>query len=491
MRWSAVSDARSEHRVAPTVVVAGSIALVAAYPLMPVIGKDITFAGFAALVVIPVLFGYLRRAPGLTAQWLLLVAAMVVGAVANVVERVPFDMPSWHGTAVGTAKGIVNVILLAAAIGVVFHRGRNNLGSLIDAALVAVALGGLLWNVVVLPGTAAATLTPGAQVMLAVILMVLAGTLGALLQLLANDPGNRALALLFVALALKLVGYVTIAASAHWGPTLGMMAYLGGYVALGLAVLNPAIHRLAEPVPPRPDRLGPARLALLSAALLAVPIAVGLRELADQPVSGTFLIIAAALTVPLVMVRIGLLAAELHRSERTLRHLASHDPLTSVLNRREFTNLLETELAQRRDCALIFCDLNSFKQINDRYGHLVGDQLLMEVAQRLRACVRDDDLISRFGGDEFLLLLRAPTRDDLVRAETCIVDALAQPFQSSGGPVHITASIGAIVSDTDSRYTTVEQLVSHADAAMYARKRRTATPSPAVPQWTPAVADAN
>lgn len=491
MRWSAVSDARSEHRLLPIAAVAGSIALVAAYPWMSSIGKDITFAGFAALVVVPVLLGYVRRAPGMTTQWLLLVAAMVLGAVANAFERLPFDMPSWHGTAVGTAKGIVNFILLAAAIGVVFHRGRNNLGSLIDAALVAVALGGLLWNVAVLPGTAAAALGAGAQVMLAVILMVLAGTLGALLQLIANDPGNRALGLLFAALALKLVGYVVIATSTRWGPTLGMMAYLGGYVALGLAVLNPAINRLAEPVPPRPDRLGPARLALLSAALLAVPIAVGLREMADQPVSGTFLIIAAALIVPLVMVRIGLLAAELHRSERTLRHLASHDPLTSVLNRREFTHLLEAELAQHRDCALIFCDLNSFKQINDRYGHLVGDQLLVEVAQRLRACVRDDDLISRFGGDEFLLLLRSPTRDDLIRAETCIVDALGQPFHSSGGPVHITASIGAIVSDADSRYTTVEQLVSHADAAMYARKRRSATPSPAVPQWTPVVADAN
>ena len=282
MRWSAVSDARSEHRVTPIVAVAGSIALVAAYPLMPVIGKNITFAGFAALVVIPVLFGYLRRAPGLTAQWLLLLAAMIVGAVANFVERAPFAMPAWQGTAVGTAKGIVNFILLAAAIGVVFHRGRNNLGSLIDAALVPVAFSGLLWNLVVLPGTSAATITTGAQVMLAIILMVLAGTLGALLQLIANDPGNRALGLLFAALALKLVGYVTIAASTQWGPTLGMMAYLGGYVALGLAVLNPAIHRLAEPVPPRPDRLGPARLALLSAALLAVPIAVGLRKITSS-----------------------------------------------------------------------------------------------------------------------------------------------------------------------------------------------------------------
>ena len=144
MRWSAVSDARSEHRVTPMVAVAGSIVLVAAYPVMPLIGKDITFAAFAALVVIPVLFGYFRRAPGLTAQWLLLVAAMVVGAAANFFERLPFDLPPWHGTAVGTAKGIVNFILLAAAIGVVFHRGRNNLGGLIDAALVAVAFGGLL-----------------------------------------------------------------------------------------------------------------------------------------------------------------------------------------------------------------------------------------------------------------------------------------------------------------------------------------------------------
>ena len=408
----------------------------------------------------------------MTTQWLLLVAAMVLGAAANAFERLPFDMPSWHGTAVGTAKGVVNFILLAAAIGVVFHRGRNNLGSLIDAALVAVALGGLLWNVAVLPGTAAAELTTGAQVMLAVILMVLAGTLGALLQLIASDPGNRALRLLFAALALKLVGYVVIAISTRWGPSIGMMAYLGGYVALGLAVLNPA--STGSPNPAHDSPTGSDRRDWPCWAPRCSPCR-SPSACAKRPTSrsaDTFLIIAAALIVPLVMVRIGLLAAELHRSERTLRHLASHDPLTSVLNRREFTHLLEAELAQHRDCALIFCDLNSFKQINDRHGHLVGDQLLVEVAQRLRACVRDDDLISRFGGDEFLLLLRSPTRDDLISAETCIVDALGQPFHSSGGPVNITASIGAIVSDADSRYTTVEQLVSHADAAMYARKRR-------------------
>ena len=105
MRWSAVSDARSEHRLLPIAAVAGSIALVAAYPWMSSIGKDITFAGFAALVVVPVLLGYVRRAPGMTTQWLLLVAAMVLGAAANAFERLPFDMPSWHGTSVDDREG--------------------------------------------------------------------------------------------------------------------------------------------------------------------------------------------------------------------------------------------------------------------------------------------------------------------------------------------------------------------------------------------------
>jgi diguanylate cyclase (GGDEF)-like protein len=135
---------------------------------------------------------------------------------------------------------------------------------------------------------------------------------------------------------------------------------------------------------------------------------------------------------------------------------------------------------------LIFCDLDSFKEVNDRYGHLVGDRLLIEVADRLRACVGADDFIARFGGDEFVLLLHAPTTDDVVRTQACIAEAFGRPYDASGAPVRISASVGAVVSDSDLRFTTAEQLISQADAAMYARKRRPPTPSTVQPQWEPA-----
>lgn len=462
-----------------------ALVLIAAYPFMSGPVQDVTLVLFAAGIVVPVLIGYRRRDPRMTTQWILLLAAQSLGAVANAFERVPLDLV-WQGTAVAIAKNVVNILLLAAAIGVVVRRGRNNLGRLIDATLVALALGGLLWTAIVKPGAAASTLTAGSQVGLAVILMVLGGTLGALLQLMGSDPANRALQLLFAALALKLVGYVIIALTGELTHAFGIMAYLGGWVALGLAVVNPAIHRLAQPGPARPHRLGVARLALLGVALLAVPVAVGLRAMTDMPISGTFLIIATALTVLLVMFRVGLLAAELHRSERALRLLASRDPLTSVLNRREFTIRLETELAEGRDCALIFVDLDSFKEVNDRYGHLVGDRLLVEVADRLRVCVGPDDLIARFGGDEFVLLMHAPTTADVVGTEACIAEAFGRPYDASGAPVRISASVGAVISDAELRFATAEQLISQADAAMYARKRRPVPPSTVQPLWEPA-----
>ena len=112
------------------------------------------------------------------------------------------------------------------------------------------------------------------------------------------------------------------------------------------------------------------------------------------------------------MVRIGQLSAARDQAERALRFEASHDQLTGLPNRREFLDQLSNELTHAQQCVLFFCDLDGFKNVNDRLGHDNGDELLVEVGRRLRACVRQGDVVSRFGGDEFLILVRdqAPLR---------------------------------------------------------------------------------
>lgn len=453
--------------------------LVGLYPLVGEAPRRAIYALFAWGVVIPVIVGYRRRRPGaLWLPWLFLLGAMMLGAVSNTFLRIPMDRPRWLTDAAMTMPSLASLLLLVATLGVVVRRGRNDLGGLIDAALVALAFGGLLWNLVVLPRAEETGQGNLAQVRLAVILMLLMAILGALLRLLETDPGrNPALRLLLAALALNLAGFVLIGVSSPGSPyrVAATMAFMVAYVALGFAAGGRAIHRLGEPGPAYPDGLGIPRLVFLGAAVSVIPVTISIRAITGHPVSGAFLIIATALVVPLVMVRIGLLTRDLHRSERALRHLAGHDPLTAALNRRAFTAELGTQLDRSRDLALIFCDLDSFKQINDRYGHVVGDRVLADVADRLRACLRESDLVCRYGGDEFLILLRDAGYAELSQVQSRIADALAPAFVVGGQEIRISASIGAVVAPAEHRRAiTAEQLISRADAAMYDHKRRSA-----------------
>jgi diguanylate cyclase (GGDEF)-like protein len=157
-------------------------------------------------------------------------------------------------------------------------------------------------------------------------------------------------------------------------------------------------------------------------------------------------------------------------SEQVQRQ-ASLDPLTGLANRRVFTELL-AELLSRPDdhrSAVLFCDLDDFKKVNDALGHAAGDDLLLAVSRRLQHCVRSDDLVARLGGDEFTVLLRdvegAWTPDafaDKVRS------VMAEPIEIEGSRVHVHLSIGAVVATPGE--STVKDVLRRADAAMYVAK---------------------
>jgi diguanylate cyclase (GGDEF)-like protein/PAS domain S-box-containing protein len=147
------------------------------------------------------------------------------------------------------------------------------------------------------------------------------------------------------------------------------------------------------------------------------------------------------------------LARETERGSRYLariEHLAFHDPLTGLMNRRRFEDQVETALLESclagRAVALLFMDLDGFKSVNDSLGHAAGDQLLQEVARRLRSEVRGTDLLGRFGGDEFVIALtgletaRAALGAERVSRE--LAAAVAAPFRLQGEEVRLTASIG-------------------------------------------------
>jgi len=158
-----------------------------------------------------------------------------------------------------------------------------------------------------------------------------------------------------------------------------------------------------------------------------------------------------------------------------LAHIAQHDALTDLPNRALFNDRLAQAIAhaQRHHAglALLFLDLDRFKHINDSLGHLVGDQLLQAVAQRLITCVRASDTVCRLGGDEFVILLSevAHEQDAAVSADK-ILHALRLPYVLDDQELHVTASIGIVVHPGDG--TAVEALLQNADSAMYEAKDR-------------------
>jgi len=156
-----------------------------------------------------------------------------------------------------------------------------------------------------------------------------------------------------------------------------------------------------------------------------------------------------------------------------LAHVAQHDALTGLPNRNLFRDRLEQALARARReerlVALMFLDLDRFKQINDSLGHEVGDRLLAAVAERLGQCVRRTDTVARLGGDEFTVIMEGVTHVDQAAAlAEKILAALRRPFRIDGQDLHINASLGIVLAPFDDQ--DADGLIRAADLAMYSAK---------------------
>jgi|GEM_PF-2868474 len=162
------------------------------------------------------------------------------------------------------------------------------------------------------------------------------------------------------------------------------------------------------------------------------------------------------------------------RAEEQLRHAAFFDKLTGLPNRTLLMKHLEASLQRVQQegevqFALLFLDLDRFKVINDSLGHLIGDRLLVEVARRLKTCLGPLDTVTRFGGDEFIILLdRIDKLSDATRIAAAIGDSLQAPYNLSGYEVFTTASIGIVLSSNG--YRNPEEVMRDADLAMYRAK---------------------
>ena len=176
--------------------------------------------------------------------------------------------------------------------------------------------------------------------------------------------------------------------------------------------------------------------------------------------------------------------------EERLQHQANFDPVTGLPNRNlaldRLVSALESARRRATRVSVLFIDVDRFKKINDTLGHAAGDRFLRRVAQRLQGSVRQMDTVARLGGDEFVVLLSdVRLRSDAEAVSAKIAEACAEPFMLDGQKTQVTLSIGIASFPEDG--DNAEELLRHADAAMYVAKRKRLLPSgPGQPEATSA-----
>jgi diguanylate cyclase (GGDEF)-like protein len=260
------------------------------------------------------------------------------------------------------------------------------------------------------------------------------------------------------------------------------VGYFMFYVLLGVAALSPSVAAAADTPKAPYGRLTLPRLALLTAALLSTPATIGF-DAASRLDDVRVLSLIGALIALLVLLRLSLLFVErdeLDVAKRTaqqaLKQMAYHDGLTQLANRRALYEAMAQATSQAdvdTATALLFIDLNGFKQVNDEHGHMAGDEVLTEVAYRLRKAVRGDDFAARHGGDEFVVLLRGlpPEKAEELAEQTGtrIRAALNEPIETAVASFPIGASIGIAIYPRDG--ASPDDLIKVADERMYRHKR--------------------
>ena len=158
-----------------------------------------------------------------------------------------------------------------------------------------------------------------------------------------------------------------------------------------------------------------------------------------------------------------------------MRFRATHDGLTHLLNRTSVIQRLEDDLEgvrkHKTECAVVLCDVDHFKSINDTHGHPIGDAVLREIATRLKRAVRTGDAVGRFGGEEFLLVLHGCTNEGLALITNNICEAIRSvPMLTNAGPLRVSLSAGAVHLSRHHATVTADKVLQTVDVALYEAK---------------------
>jgi diguanylate cyclase (GGDEF)-like protein len=413
--------------------------------------------------------------------WAALAAAMLLSTMANAPyyayplitgQPVPFPCPVDIFWLLTYPCYLVALIALSGQ-----RRRQDRAGDTLDATILVVAGSALMWEFVISPVTHASGLSPLAH-SVAIAYPTLDLLVFAVLVRLAvsRSHSTSAMRLLVASVVALLAGDVLLSAAvsaqtySFGGPPDAL--WMTSYLLMGVAALHPGAGQLArrQAAPASPHHVvAPSRLCFLGGSVMTGPLL-----LAVRPHAALLIALTTATTFLLVMARLTGLNRSLVSVSRELETRATTDSLTGLANRAAFHETLAHAVADQsetgRPLAVLFIDLDDFKDVNDSLGHAAGDALLSVVAKRLSDVVRPGDLVARLGGDEFAVLLRQLPEPDLglVVAERA-VQALAESVMIGESLVHVGASVGLTHyrSGSDS-----ETLMREADVAMYAAKGR-------------------
>ncbi|MDI6105708.1 GGDEF domain-containing protein [Actinoplanes sp. NEAU-A12] len=411
--------------------------------------------------------------PAARTVWWLLAGGQVMYVGGDVAYFVATAGGSTNYPVLANVLYLSQYVFVAAAL-VLLGRRRSpqrNTAALIDTAILAVAAAVLWWVFLIHPAVAAPGFSALDRVAATIYpVMDLCVLTVAIRMLLGGGARQRSYLLLLTFLALTLFadtayGLLTLHGVYETGGWSDAV-YLTSYLALGAAALHRSMRQVADPVE---DRSGATlyRVVLLAVATLVAPVVLIVQNLRQVATSDLVVVTASAVLFLLVLTRMaGLVSAQ--------RRIAMTDALTGVYTRRFLSEALRVEsgrAARHGDLlAMLLVDVDHFKRINDTYGHPAGDQVLKEVAHRLREACRGTDVVARFGGEEFAVLVTGEAPDGLA--------ALAERLRKriAGAPVlvdghtaiAVTVSVGAAALPGEA---STEQLLVAADDALYAAKR--------------------
>jgi len=249
------------------------------------------------------------------------------------------------------------------------------------------------------------------------------------------------------------------------------LCFLAAFVTMGAAALHPTVGTLAQPQRAVLRDLSAARTTGIAVVLVA-PNLLTLVSPAPTLWNGLIRLFVSVVLAAMIIVRVARANDSRAHAERLSRHRATHDALTELPNRELLAETVAEWLGHGRlasqEIGLLFIDLDRFKMVNDTWGHEVGDELLRAVAGRLRAAVREEDLVCRIGGDEFVVAFAGTGVAALAESLAQRLLALfTQPFNLSVGGTVITASIGVAAAAAPNGAL---ELIRDADTAMYKAK---------------------